>query len=167
MAIAMSGLEEEQVILCPEDFPLDYVNGEHPEDYQITDQPITSQYIYHHIYGRHNRLWLRKSWKLSNGKFTTLSFLLDTGAPKHLYLCKKAIRLLVENGVVAEDSDMNLMYVTLHGRKCPVDPTPDAHKPANLIGLKLLKRLGLELYEEEPHFQLKHSAPYFAAETIS
>ena len=166
MSILMSGLVEEQVVLCPQDFPLDYVNGQHPEDYLITDAPITPQYIYHHIRGRHNRLWLRVSWQLRSGKFTTMSFLLDTGAPKHLYLCDDALKAVEEDGQVVEDGDMDLQYVKLFGRNCPVESTPKAHTPANIIGLKLLKRLGLELFDDEPHFHFKQNVPYFTAQAL-
>lgn len=162
----MSGLVEEQVVLCPQDFPVDYVNGQHPEDYLITDLPITPQCICHHIRGQHNRLWLRVSWQLSSRKFTTMSFLLDTGAPKHFYLCDKALKVVEQDGQAEEEDDMDLQYVKLFGRKCPVESMQEAHTPANIIGLKLLKRLGLELFEDEPHFRFKHNVPYFTAEAL-
>ncbi|KAG2423843.1 hypothetical protein HXX76_015003 [Chlamydomonas incerta] len=157
----MSGLtEREQVALCAEDYPLDFINGQHPGDYVETGAPIEPKCIYHHVYGKFNRLWYRVSWKLSDGKYTTMSFLLDTGAPKHLYLSSESRKILVEAGLLNEDSDMDLVYVKLFGRDCPVEPTPGVHAPANIIGLKLLKRFGLELFEGEPHFGFKVPIPY-------
>ncbi|KAG2453914.1 hypothetical protein HYH02_002117 [Chlamydomonas schloesseri] len=61
---------------------------------------------------------------------------------------------------MAEDADLDLQYTTLFGRKCPVEPTPDAHQPANIIGLKLLMRFGLKLYNEHPYFSFNSDIPY-------
>ncbi|PNH02249.1 hypothetical protein TSOC_011774 [Tetrabaena socialis] len=161
MSVLMSSLTEgEQVVLCARDFPLDFSNGHHPNDYTETDTPIAPECIFHHIRGKFNRLWWRASWKLCDGKFTTMSFLLDTGAPKHLYLCSQALNILEEAGQMVEDGDMDLLYTRLFGRKCPVEPTPCAHQPANIIGMKLLKRFGLTLYEQPPHFSFNMDIPY-------
>jgi hypothetical protein len=151
-------------VLCSHDFPLDYKEGQHPDDYVEADQPIVPQCIFHHIRGVHNRLWWRVSLKLSNGKFIPISFLLDTGAPKHLYLSEKAMAVLEDDKQLKEDADLDLQYVKIFGRKCSVDVTPNAHQPANIIGLKLLKRLGLELYEDEPHFSFKLPIPFISME---
>jgi hypothetical protein len=53
----------EDLLLVAEDFPLDFKNGCHPEDYTTTDAPMTREHIYHHNRGRHNRLWTRVSWQ--------------------------------------------------------------------------------------------------------
>jgi U3 small nucleolar RNA-associated protein 25 len=99
----------------------------------------------------HNRLWFRVSWAIGDKKFVAMSFLLDTGAPKHMYLSNRAMAALEENGLVCVDDDMDIQYVNLAGRKCPIEMTPTMHAPANLIGLKLLKQLGLRLWEGSPH----------------
>ncbi|PNW84030.1 hypothetical protein CHLRE_04g218350v5 [Chlamydomonas reinhardtii] len=127
------------------------------------DAPIVPEFTFHHIRGKFNRLWWRVSWKLRTGKFITMSFLLDTGAPKHMYLCDKALRALEKDGQMAEDADLDIQYTTLLGRKCPVEP-PAVHQPAaNIIGLKLLMRFGLRLYNEHPFFSFSSDIPYLDA----
>eukprot|EP00198_Chlamydomonas_reinhardtii_P002817 XP_001692153.1 predicted protein [Chlamydomonas reinhardtii] len=138
-------------------------NGQHPGDYIEMDAPIVPEFTFHHIRGKFNRLWWRVSWKLRTGKFITMSFLLDTGAPKHMYLCDKALRALEKDGQMAEDADLDIQYTTLLGRKCPVEP-PAVHQPAaNIIGLKLLMRFGLRLYNEHPFFSFSSDIPYLDA----
>jgi hypothetical protein len=62
-----------------------------PEDAVVLDnasiqsaEPMVPELIFHHVRGRHNRLWLRISWQLGPQKFMPMSFLLDTGAPQAL-----------------------------------------------------------------------------------
>ncbi len=40
------------------------------------------------------------------------------------------------------------------------------HQPANIIGLKMLKRLGLHLFEDEPHFAFSATFKYFSSRII-
>ena len=143
--------------LVAEDFPQDFKNGCHPDDYTTTIAPMSREHIYHH-----NRLWTRMSWQLpSCKKFMPMSFLVDTGAPKHMYLSHAALEALEKHGMVYVDEDMDLQYVKLFGRNIPVDPTPESsQRPANIIGLKLLKRFGLRLYEDCPHFKFETMSPY-------
>lgn len=142
----------EQLLLCPEDYPQNYRGLAHPDDYLVSAAPIAPEYVFNHRQGRHNRLLLRISWKLSDGAFAPATFVVDTGAPKHLYLCEQLMRLLEVNGVVQEDADNDLAYVVVAGRKCPVEATPAGHAPANLIGLKMLMRLGLSVRDAPPYF---------------
>lgn len=161
MANLMVFPEKEQLLLLPEDFPEYYINCAHPDDYKIINGPIPNkELIFNHRQGRHNRLLVRIPWKLNN-EYTTFTFVLDSNAPKHLYLCKKAISLLEEKKLIFEDTDSNIIYVNIHGRKCPIEPTPFSHEPANLIGLKMLTRLKLELFEEDPCFTFNYSFTHF------
>ncbi|PNH10630.1 hypothetical protein TSOC_002612 [Tetrabaena socialis] len=84
-----------------------------------------------------------------------LSFVLDTAAPRHMYLCTAALKALEAHELLHEDSDLDLQYVKLFGRSCPV-----AHNSANILGLKMLKRLGLQPFEDEPHFCFKEVMPF-------
>lgn len=68
-----------------------------------------------------------------------------TGKAKHLYLCKAALSIFQKAGLIKEDADLDVMYVMLLGRRCPVEATPPSHQPANMMGLKLLHRLELQL----------------------
>ena len=90
-----------------------------------------------------------------------MSFLLDTGAPKHLYLCDEAMNALEAAGLTAEDEDTDIRYTKLFGRNCVIELTPAIHQPADIIGLKVLKRLGLE-----PHFSFSNPFPYFCADSL-
>lgn len=163
-SIVQLATELEEAALCDEDYPTDFVSHRHPDDYKTTSAPIDPQFIFHHIHGRHNRLWLRISWQLGPSKFMPMSFLIDTGAPKHFYLSPDAIIALDSYKVLHVDDDMDVQYVKLQKRNCPIEGTPAAHKPANIMGLKLLKRLGLKLFESSPHFAFSQPLPYLGAE---
>lgn len=155
----MSTLED--LILIAEDFPPSF-HGVH--DYAIARSPVTPRTVYLHIRGRHNRLWYSTSWRVADGEFLNFSFLIDTGAPKDLYLCDAAVDALERHGLLKVDEDMSFQYVLLFGRKVLVEPTPAPHRPANIMGLKLLKRFGLELMDAEPHFAFKHLGPVLTAD---
>jgi hypothetical protein len=82
----------EDLLLTDEDFPPTVVDKRHPNDYKLTTEPITKELIFHEIEGRHSRLILRTSVKLAENLFTSMSVVLDTGAPK-IYLCTEAAAL--------------------------------------------------------------------------
>jgi hypothetical protein len=46
----------EDLLLTRHDFPHNYVNFAHPQDYAISEHPIEKEMIYHHREGRHARL---------------------------------------------------------------------------------------------------------------
>jgi len=137
----------EELLLTDEDFPSYFVDKHHPDDYKITDHPIQPEHIFHEVDGRHPRLILRCSVKLAVGKFCSMSFVLDTGAPK-IYLCDDAAKIMTDSGIRVIDKELGIIYVTLLGRKYRVEKTPDGHSPANIIGLKTLCRWGLRLHDE-------------------
>lgn len=159
---------DSDIALCAEDYPTDFVCGRHPADYIVSNAPISPAHIYHHARGRHNRLWFRVSWfRPQDQNYVAMSFLLDTGAPKHMNLSHEAMCTLEDSGLVCVDDDMDIQYVKLAGRKCPVELTPAMHAPANLIGLKLLKRLGLRLWEDHPHFSFETDVRVFGADSFA
>ncbi|KAG2442083.1 hypothetical protein HYH02_009873 [Chlamydomonas schloesseri] len=92
-----------------------------------------------------------------------MSFLLHTGAPRHMYLSAEALKALEKAGLMVEDTDLDLDDTTLFGRKCPVEPTPAEHQPANIIGLKLLVRFGLQLHSEHPCVSCSADIPCLGA----
>lgn len=156
MSIMMIFPEEEeevkQMLLCAEDFPPNYVNFAHPQDYHVSSQPIEPEHIFSHRQGTHNRLLWRVSWDIGDGKFMPMTFMLDTGAPKQLYLSQPALSKLEEIGLLKIDEDTDACWVQLFGRKCGVERTPHGRDPANIIGLRMLLRLGLQLSESVPFF---------------
>eukprot|EP00878_Enallax_costatus_P014515 GHUV01015183.1.p1 GENE.GHUV01015183.1~~GHUV01015183.1.p1 ORF type:complete len:146 (+),score=27.24 GHUV01015183.1:72-509(+) len=107
----------EQLMLRDEDFPENYCNCAHPEDYHVQGRAISPEHIYNHRHGRHNRLILRISWQVAVDKHVPMSFVLDTGAPKQMYLCQAAMNRLEEFGTIKWDDDMGAQYVELFGRK--------------------------------------------------
>ena len=135
----------EQMMFCNDDFPAHYVDFAHPTDYVPSATPIEPEYILSERRGRHNRLLFRVSWHVP-GCFVPLTFVIDTGSPKHLYLSERAMTMLEARGIVHWDVDLDQSWVWLFGRRCAVDRTPRCHDPANIIGLKLLMRMGLALH---------------------
>mmetsp|Transcript_15908 Transcript_15908/g.39610 ORF Transcript_15908/g.39610 Transcript_15908/m.39610 type:complete len:178 (-) Transcript_15908:254-787(-) len=169
MAFLMEAPEEtsnEQMMICGED----YINCAHPTDMIESASPIEPEYIYNHRHGRHNRLLWRVSWRVEEGKYVPMTFVIDTGAPKMLYLSKKAMDVLesykgqevdaegnarVSDKVIKWDEDLCQQWVTLYGRKCAVERTPSCHEPANIIGLKLIMRLGMSVSDSQPFFSFQ------------
>ena len=147
---------EEQLLLCPQDFPENYTKDYcHPDDYKVYEREIEKQHIFNHRQGKFNRLLLRVCWRTTQDRYIPMTFVLDTGAPKHFYLSQKAIQTLQGHGILHTDDDTDLLYVIINRRKCPVETTPPSHDPANIIGVRMLMRFGLCLFEDEaPYFKL-------------
>lgn len=137
--------------LTDDDFPEIYKNFAHPSDYQVTNEPILPECVYHKKYGFYCRLVFRTSLDLGNHHYTTLSFICDTGAAKFLYLTPKALDLLNRFKVLNVDDETDTLWLLVAERKVPVEPAP-LHVPVNIIGLQLLSRLGLRLRENEFFF---------------
>jgi len=157
----------EELLLCDEDFPENYVNFAHPQDYKVQNEPIQPEHIYNHRHGRHNRLILRIAWQVASDKYLPMSFVLDTGAPKQLYLCEAATKLLEEFGVIKWNTDLEVSYVELFGRKVTVERTPQCHDPANLIGLRLLMKLCMSVQDAEPFFTFSPTCKVLTSQTLA
>jgi hypothetical protein len=144
---AMTPVEEE-LLLRDEDFPSTFVNKAHPQDYILSASSIVSEYIFHEYRGlRHPRLIWRVSYKLGEHAYMPISFVLDTGAPK-MYLCSHLMNILIERELVVKDHDMEVVYMMMLGHKFVVEETPEGHAPANIMGLRALCTLGLQLFRE-------------------
>ena len=142
--------EREDLLLTDADFPTGFVNFSHPDDY-IEGEKVEERILHHSLDHHHHRLLWRVSWKLGD-KFFPFTFILDTGAPKYLYLGKLAWNLLKSKNELKIDQDLGESYTTIWGRKCIVVETPDPHAPCNIIGLQLLLRWQLVLHDAAPHF---------------
>jgi hypothetical protein len=136
-----------ELMLSDHDFPANYVNMAHPEDLHVQDAP-TPRELFYHERQYHFRVLLRVSIKLFNGKFTTASFVCDTGAPMGLYLGEATLDFLKSHGVV-KDGETGLI-IKIFGRNYAVEETPPGHNPANIIGLTLLRRLKLQIDLDNP-----------------
>lgn len=127
----------EDKLLCDDDFPSNYLHMAHPEDYTLQDNPVKS-FIIHSKHGRHYRLLARVSWKV-NGGYIPMTFVCDTGAPKHLYLSSTASDVLAEYGIIIQ-GETGLPEVEVFNRpsskfRAAIEDTPKVHKDANIIGL--------------------------------
>lgn len=144
------------MMLQEADFPEGYVDMAHPDDFKATDTPLRPQLIEHQGLLGHHRLLLRVSFKLNNEKFAPFTFVLDTGAPFHLYLSQKSIQVLQRGGRWKEADPVD--YLEILGTKAVVHETPPTHAPANIMGLKMLKFLRLRL---DDSFSFTKSFEYF------
>ncbi len=78
---------EEIVALQPADYPDCYVICAHPTDYKLLPEPVTEHITHQHFL--HSRLHIRLSFSVKDSFYLPMTFVIDTGAPRSLYLCKK------------------------------------------------------------------------------
>ena len=133
------------------DFPRDYKEMKHPDDYKIVDSFPANFKIYSNL-GKHTRLLARVAWKTNNEKFIPMTFVCNTGAPGSFYLSVEARDILRSKGIL-KNTDLGSEYVEIKRNdiesfKVRVENTPHAFRNANVIGLKLLMVLGLRVTEE-------------------
>lgn len=131
------------MLLQDADFPDNYVNMQHPDDYFVVSKPFV-EYI-PHFSGHNNRLIVRVCWKGNNTEFVPMSFVCDTGAPMGLYLSTKATNLLRSIKRVVEDETGNEYVEICKIGKASIEPTPPGYAPANIIGLRVIMKLGLNV----------------------
>lgn len=156
----------EELLLTDKDFPTNFINKQHPDDYKITNKPIEKELIFHeHLVSPLPRLLLRCSIKLTEGAFCAMTFVLDTNAPK-IYVSAPAKHVFMQNKILLTDDDLGLDLLMLLGRKYRVEDTPEGHAPANIIGLKTLCRWGLVLSDEPFGFHFKNDFDYLEVGTI-
>lgn len=140
---------EEELLLMNDDFPDYFIDKAHPSDYISFQHPTPIEFIYHKKQ-YHNRIIARVSW-LVGCSFVPMSFVIDTGAPNGFYLSHKAFQHLQPR---IQIDDMDNQYVCIKNSKnqtknIMVCPTPYNHSPANIIGLKILMFLGMEIHTDE------------------
>jgi len=148
-------LVEDELLLHNYDFPSGYQSMAHLDDYMVIPRPIDLDMIFHRK-SHHNRLLLRVSWKLGEDNFVSMTFVCDTGAPMFFYLGEKG-RVALASRVNLDD--LQNEYVEIDGRKALISETPSKHRPANIIGLLMLSRLGLRL--DETGYHLDTCPKYF------
>ncbi|KAI9103800.1 hypothetical protein DFS34DRAFT_605888 [Phlyctochytrium arcticum] len=144
------------ILLIPEDYPKAFrTQGKlyaHPDDYEIDNKPISPDLFLYKV-GTRVRIFLRLSLALdgtAETKYTTGTFLLDTGACPHFYLSVRLWHLLKPR-IQRQDVGDDYIVVKANGEdcKCVVKrDLPDAHQPANVMGLPMLFLLGLQLVQK-------------------
>jgi hypothetical protein len=142
-------------LLIPEDYPLSFRNPDklyaHPRDYLEESSPIAPQ-VFLYKKGPRSRIFLRISVRLEEEgpKWTTATFLLDTGACAHFYFCPRLVQLLKKRMYMEGGAD-DFIKVKMGDKvfNCNVkEDLPSAHQPANVMGLPMLFMLGLKLKQE-------------------
>ncbi len=142
---------------CSSDFPENFIDMAHPQDYLALDYPIPPEFIYHKN-GQYSRLILRISWNINN-TYVPMSFVCDTSAPLHFYLSEKSMEVLEKGGRIKPSVfDVNCVHMQYGGlNNCSivaaVKPTPQNFRPANLIGLAVLSKLGLRVDKDRFSFE--------------
>jgi hypothetical protein len=137
------------LLLQDADFPDNYVHMAHPDDYKPMDAPLPITCLLHQTNGGgHCRLIFRVSFRLTDGTYLPMSFVFNTGAPCDFYLSDRAMHELTKGGRLKED-DIGNTYLDniVGGRKAAVRETPYTHKPANILSLKMMLKLGVNLTE--------------------
>ena len=154
------------MLLQDADFPKNYVNMQHPEDYEVVSKPFV-EYI-PHFSGHNNRLIVRVCWKKSNtpsaglgaqAEFIPMSFVCDTGAPMGLYLSTKATDLLRNIRRIVEDETGNEYVEVSEIGKASIEPTSPGHAPADIIGLRVIMKL--ELSTRRGSFVFNNTSEYW------
>jgi len=156
--VLLSENEEDYVLtLKDKDFPSNFINFIHPEDYKIFHQPFNE--IIYHRKKFHNRLFLRICFKLDNQTFTPITFILDTGSPMYFYLCPKAKEFL--NDIIRKD-EFDTEYIVLpDSKKFTVDDTPHVHENVNIIDyLFLEEKYCFKIFQTIFNIVSKSSRPF-------
>jgi hypothetical protein len=152
----MISVDEEEninVMLCAADFPHEYVNMQHPEDYTLHDSPITPSFIVNQRQG-HTRLIFRISWR-AGSKFMPMSFIVDTGAVHPIYFGNVGMRMMEAHRLLfLDDLGNDVVKLQSPGTECSIHykATPKCCDPANIVGLRFLLRFGLVLEASSFHF---------------
>jgi hypothetical protein len=79
--------------ISPEDYPVGWESGQHPDDYQILPAPLKPEFFVAPRRRHDTLLWYRTSFKLGKDKFLPMSFLIwdlkPTWASSYIYLNKR------------------------------------------------------------------------------
>ena len=127
--------------LSAADFPQEYVNMQHPEDYSLQDSPIVPSFVVNQRQG-HARLIFRISWK-TGSKFMPMSFIVDTGAVHPVYFGNVGMKMMEAHRLLLLDDLGNDVVKLRSDYSVQYKPTPKCYDPANIIGLRFLLRFGL------------------------
>jgi hypothetical protein len=146
----------QHILLHDYDFPTHYKKMAHPEDYIETVEPVLDIIYYSRQAPTNERILARVSWKLDNNKYLPMTFVCDTGACSHFYLSEQAMTLLqaAKRLYVNEVEDLQATVSIGINRyvMTRIERTPGIYQNANVIGLRMLKKLGLTLTEEQVNF---------------
>jgi hypothetical protein len=146
LLVEESHVTQGDLLLQESDFPDNYIHMAHPDDYKPIIDPLPISCMLHQKIG-HWLLIFRVSFKLLNGKYLPISFVCDTCAPYDFYFSDLAMENLTSGGRLKEDEIGNADHDNIVGRKAAVRESPYTHKPANILGLRMMLKLGCRLTE--------------------
>ncbi|KAJ7245688.1 hypothetical protein C8J57DRAFT_1476289, partial [Mycena rebaudengoi] len=146
--------------ISPEDYPVGWESGQHPDDYQILSAPLKPEFFVAPRRRHDTLLWYRTSFKLGKDKFLPMSFLIwdlePTWASSYIYLQERVYHLLKSHGRI----DRHLHHMRfVNGLICYPDKItsslqPPNMQPLNLMGEELIRRLELKQEVEAPTARL-------------
>ena len=175
------------VLLGDADFPQNFKNMAHEDDYKLLEAPLDPQFIYHQRTG-HSRLILRISFFVGHEKYLPMSFIIDTGNPIGFVFSATAHKLLGTYNRLKVDEAYSPHVNVLEGlnSRHMVDAnrirlrTPgsaDACKQfkagysmgtsdnrtndANLIGIPVICKLGLNIKADHQGFNFTKQGLWF------
>jgi hypothetical protein len=126
-------MNERNTKLCIFDFPFDFVDGHHPDDYKLVSTPI-KECIWNGI-DDYYRLLLRISIKLGENEYKSLTFICNTGAPDFIYLNEISYSTFKDRLIKDENG---FTYIKINNRKFPVKRTHYPHNDFNILGVRAL-----------------------------
>ncbi len=146
-------------LMRPTDFPNNFVDRHHPEDYILVPDPIVAEYILHDK----KRLFLRISWKTATG-YLPMTFMVDTTHPNAMSFCPEGMDAIRNSGLRYIDESLGYPYVRIHSRGVeePFFETEMKYsqvKSVNILGLPALMKLGLHVDSRGIRFD--DSIPWF------
>ena len=147
----------QELLLRDVDFPHHFVDMHHPDDYKVVSKPFVEYIPQGQL--RRDRLIVRVCWKVADGQFLPMTCVCDTGAPKGLYLSHEAYRVLESSGRITVDEELGVPMAEIGGLGMALlQWMPRSHAPANLMGIKVLRKLGLKVDAgPENNFVLCHT----------
>lgn len=137
-------INDETTLFQEADFPENYIDKHHPDDYINITEPI-HEFIYHHR-PDHNRLIVRTCFKLSKHNYIPVSFVCDTGAPSYIYI-NELTRRLIKSRILTDD--IGNEFIKIADKNLLLKSSPTNHPDTNIIGLKCLSFFGLFLNGNE------------------
>jgi len=147
--------EDEHILMLGEkDFPANYVDFIHPDDYKILAEPTFEKIFHRRKF--HNRLLIRISFKVDD-RYIPITFIIDTGFPMFFYLCPKA-KEIFETRIEMDEFQTEFIKLP-DGKRFTVDETPHIHHNVNIIGLMALNYFGFSLIDGE--FEFERLPEYF------
>jgi len=135
------------IILHDADFPANFKNKDHPNDYIPVLNP-TVELIYHKR-RFHSRLLARIPIKIDETTYIPITFVCDTGAPDFIFLSEKA-KSVFSRRILVDELDNS--YMKIGDKKYTVNDTPSNHNNhdnVNILGLRILMKFGIYLFDND------------------